>query len=132
MKTLKKYVGSMEELNEEERRTNRISYRRLIERLGRVWLFNKAPELSEYNFEYVVNSDYDEENDQYIDIYQYYLIDVDEYTIEKLNELNCKDVIIAYSEKLEEYVLMVDHFGTSWDYVMTDIEPTTNFEEADL
>lgn len=132
MKTLKKYVGSMEELNEEERKTNRISYRRLIERLGKVWLFNKAPELSEYDFEYVVNSDYDEENDEYIDIYQYYLIDIDEYTIEKLNELNCKDVIIAYSEKLEEYVLMVDHFGTSWDYVMTDIKPTTNFKEADL
>lgn len=132
MKKLKKYVGSMDELNEEERKTNRISYRRLIERLGRVWLFNKAPELAGYDFEYVVNSDYDEENDEYIDIYQYYLIDIDEYTIEELNKLNCKDVIIAYSEKLEEYVLMVDHFGTSWDYVMTGIEPTTNFEEADL
>ena len=52
--------------------------------------------------------------------------------IEKLQKLKCKDVVIAWSEKLEEYVLMVDHFGTSWDYVLTNIEYTTNYEEADL
>lgn len=128
---IKKYVR-MEELNEEEKRTNRISYRRLIERIGRVWLFNNAPKLSDYDFEFVLNSDYDEENDEYIDIYQYYLIEIDPYMIEKLNDLKCKDLIIAWSDTLEEYVLFVDHFGTSWDYVMTDIEPTENYEEADI
>ena len=127
-----KFYCNLEDLNEEEKRTNRISYRRLIERIGRVWLFNKAPELSNYDFEYEVGSDYDEENDDYIDIYQYYLIDADNYTLRKLNEINCKDVIIAYSETLEEYVLFVDHFGTSWDYVMTDFEPTDNLDEADI
>lgn len=131
MKKIKFYCN-LEDLNEEEKRTNKISYRRLIERLGRVWLFNKAPELSNYDFEYVVNSDYDEETDSYIDIYQYYLIAIDQYTIDKLNEAKCKDVIIAYSETLEEYILLVDHFGTSWDYVMTDIEPTDDFNNADL
>ena len=53
-------------------------------------------------------------------------------TLKKLQELNCDDLIIAWSETLEEYVLMVTHFGTSWDYVLTDIEPTTILEEADL
>ena len=132
MKRLKKYVSSMEELNEEEKRTNRISYRRLVERIGRVWLFNQAPELAENDFEFVLNSDYDEENNEYLEIYQYYLIDINSYTLEKLQELKCKDLIIAWSEKLQEYVLFVDHFGTSWDYVMTDIEPTTDFDKADL
>ena len=132
MKRLKKYVSSMEELNEEERRTNRISYRRLVERIGRVWLFNQAPELAENDFEFVLNSDYDEENNEYLEIYQYYLIDIDSYTLEKLQELKCKDLIIAWSEKLQEYVLFVDHYGTSWDYVMTDIQPTTDFDKADL
>lgn len=132
MKRLKKYVSSMEDLNEEERRTNRISYRRLVERIGRVWLFNQAPELAENDFEFVLNSDYDEENNEYLEIYQYYLIDIDSYTLEKLQDLKCKDLIIAWSEKLQGYVLFVDHFGTSWDYVMTDIEPTTDFDKADL
>lgn len=127
-----KFYCNLEDLNEEEKRTNRISYRRLIERIGRVWLFNNAPKLSDYDFEYEVGTDYDEENDEYIDIYQYYLIEADNYTLEKLREINCKDVIIAWSETLEEYVLMVDHFGTSWDYVMTEFEPTNDLDESDF
>lgn len=132
MKNLKMYVN-LEDLNEEEKRTGYISYRRLINRISNgIWLFNNAPELSNYDFEYEVNSDYDEENDEYIDIYQYYLIDINNYMIEKLNELKCKDIIIAWSETLEEYVLMVDHLGTSWDYVMTSIKYTNNIDESDL
>lgn len=131
MRNLKFYCN-LEDLNEEEKRRNRISYSRLIERIGRVWLFNKAPELSNYDFDYEVGSDYDEETDEYDEIYQYYLIDTDDYTLQKLNEINCKDVIIAYSETLEEYVLMVTHCGTSWDYVMTEFEPTDNLDEADF
>ena len=131
MKKIKNYVR-MEDLNEEEKRTNRISYRRLIERIGNVWLFNQAPKLSNYDFEFVLNSDYNEERDEYIEIYQYYLIDIDDFMLKKLNDLKCKDLIIAWSDTLEEYVLLVDHFGTSWDYVMTDIEPTENYEEADI
>lgn len=129
---IKMYVN-MEDLNEEEKRRNKISYRRLINRISNnIWLFNNAPKLSEYDFEFVLNSDYDEENDEYFYIYQYYLIDTNPYLIEKLNDIKCKDLIIAWSEPLEEYVLFVDHFGTSWDYIMTDIEPTTNYDEADL
>lgn len=132
MKNLKMYVN-LENLNEEEKRTGYISYKRLIDRISNgIWLFNNAPKLSGYDFEYEVNSDYDEENDEYIDIYQYYLIDINNYMIEKLNELKCKDIIIAWSETLEEYVLMVDHFGTSWDYVMTNIKYTNNIDESDL
>lgn len=129
---MKKFYCNLEDLNDYEKEHNRISYERLINRIGRVWLFNKAPELSDYDFEYLVNSDYDEVTDEYTDIFQYYLIECNDYIIEKLNDLKCKDVIIAYSEKLEEYILMVDHYGTAWDYVLTDFEPTDNFEEADF
>lgn len=130
-KKIYKYVNE-KDLNEEEKRTGRISYRRLIERIGNVWLFNKAPELSEYDFEFVLNNEYNEENDEYIDIYQYYLINIDSYTLEKLQKLEVKDLIIAWSEKLNEYVLFVDHLGTSWDYVITDIYYTTDSTKADL
>ena len=129
---MKKYVSRIEDLNEEEKRSGKISYRRLIERVGDTWLFNKAPELSNYDFEFVLNSDYDEENEEYIDIYQYYLININDYTLELLQEKNCTDLIIAWSEKLESYILCVTHFGTSWDYVMTDIEWTLDYNEADI
>ena len=132
-KNLKMYVN-FEDLNEYEREHNKISYKRLVNRIsnGDIWLFNNAPKLSNYDFEFEVNNEYDEETDTYTDIYQYYLIAINNYMLEKLKELNVKDVIIAWSPTLEEYVLMVDHFGTSWDYVLTDIEPTSNLNESDL
>ena len=132
MNEIKMFVDESN-LNEEEKRTGKISYRRLINRISNgIWLFNNAPKLSNCDFEYEVNSDYDEETEEYIEIYQYYLIDIDNYMIEKLNELGCKDIVIAWSETLEEHVLMVEHYGTSWEYVMTDISYTNNFDEADL
>lgn len=131
-KELKMYVNE-NDLNEEERKTGFISYKRLIDRISSgIWLFNNAPKLSEYDFEFEVGSDYDEKDDEYIDIYQYYLIDINSYMIEKLQDLACGDVIIAWSENLEEYVLFVDHFGTSWDYISTSIKWTTNIDESDL
>lgn len=129
---MKMYVNK-EDLNDYEKENKKVSYRRLIERISNnIWLFNNAPELSDYDFEFEIGNDYDEETGDYIDIYQWYLIDINHYTLEKLKELNCKDVIIAWSEKLEEYVLFVDHFGTGWDYVLTDVEYTTDFKEADI
>lgn len=129
---MKKYISKLEDLNEYEREHNKISYKRLIERVGDIWLFNKAYELSNYKFELILGDIYDEENDEYIDIYQYYLININPYTLEILQKANCKDLIIAWSETLEEYILCVDHFGTGWDYVLTDIEPTTDYNQADI
>lgn len=123
---MKMYVN-MEDLNDYEKKHNRVSYRRLIDRISNnIWLFNKAPELSDYMFDFELNNDYDE------DVYQYYLIDISSYTLGKLQELKCKDLIIGWSEKLEEYVLFVTHFGTGWDYVLTSIEPTDSLDESDL
>lgn len=129
---MKMYVN-IEDLNAEEKKYNKISYRRLIDRISNnIWLFNKAPELSDYDFEFELNSDYDDETDEYLDIYQYYLININTYILEKLQELKCEDVIIAWSEKLEEYVLFVPYFGMSWDYILTSIEPTDNLDESDI
>ena len=128
---MKKYVSNIDELNEEEKRTGKISYKRLIDRISNtIFLFNEAQNLSNYDFDFICGSDYDEENEEYIDIYQYYLIDLcmDEETLKDLSS----DLIIAWSETLQNYVLLVDHLGTSWDYVMTDIEYTTNLDEANF
>lgn len=129
---MKMYVN-MEDLNDYEKEHNRVSYKRLIDRISNgVWLFNKAPELANYDFEFEIGSDYDEETEEYTEVYQYYLIDINNYTLDKLRENNCDEVIIAYSDTLEEYVLFVTHYGTSWDYVLTDIEPTDNLDESDI
>jgi len=126
-----KFYCNLKELNEEEKKNNKISYRRLIDRISNnIFLFNEAPKVSNYDFDFICGNDYDEENDEYIEIFQYYLIDLS-YNEEDFKKLN-DDLIIAWSETLQNYVLMVPHFGTSWDYVLTDLEPTENFKKAIL
>lgn len=49
------------------------------------------------------------------EIYQFYLTDCSEADVEFLERtFNLK---FAYSESLDLFVLCVDHFGTSWNYV---------------
>ena len=69
-------------------------------------------------WEIVNGCEYDEESDTYADIFQYYVISVPGANI--LTELT--DEIIFYNEALDLYVWGVTHFGTSWDYVLTDIK----------
>ncbi len=40
------------------------------------------------------------------------------------------DEIVFYNEKLDIYIWSVTHFGTSWDYVLTDIELITEGDET--
>ena len=130
---MKKLVN-LEELNEEEKRTKKISYARLIKRIcDNMILCNDITNIDDSLYDnIIIGSVFDEEYDDFVEIYQFFIIDIDEYTIEKLQNLNCTDLIITYSEKLQNYILLVDHFGTSWDYVMTDIEYTENYSEADI
>lgn len=59
-----------------------------------------------------------ENQENYIEIYQYYIIsDSGAYILKEwTNE------IVFYNEELDMYVWGVTHFGTSWDYVLTDIK----------
>ena len=69
---------------------------------------------------------YNEENDEYTEIYQFYLCNLSESDISSLKELtnDNNDIIISYSDMLDCDVLMVDHWGTSWDYVSTSLKLT--------
>ena len=62
----------------------------------------------------------EEENEygDYLEIYQYYIIT--EYGARFLAEHT--DEIVFYNEKLDMYIWGITHFGTSWDYVLTDIK----------
>lgn len=57
---------------------------------------------------------------EYQEVYQYYIIT---YAGAKFLE-KCTDEILYYNEKLDMYVWGITHFGTSWDYVLTDIKLT--------
>ena len=59
-----------------------------------------------------------DEQDNPDEIFQYYIIDSQLAQI--LKELT--NEIIYYIESLDIYVWGITHYGTSWDYVLTDIE----------
>lgn len=54
----------------------------------------------------------------YNEVYQDYIISERGY--EFLTKWT--DEIVMYNEKLNLYIWCIDHFGTSWDYVLTNIK----------
>lgn len=63
-----------------------------------------------YYFDTYCGSDYDEENDEYTDIYQWYIIT--ENDADRLARYTKE--IVYYNEDLDLYLLGVTHFGTPW------------------
>ena len=89
----------IEELEEEEKETG-VSYSDEIEELK-----NEIEELEE-----------EQENSYNEEIFQYYIVDDNGAQI--LKEFN---EIVFYNSELDMYLWGVTHYGTSWDYVLTDI-----------
>lgn len=99
------------ELNDYEKENKRLSYANLFYNDDNMILCNNI--VNDYdNIELVNGTDYDE------DIYQYYIID--DSLANRLIENT--DEIIYYHNKLDIYILGVTHFGTSWDYVLTEFK----------
>ena len=114
-----------------------VDYKTLSEIMGNCILNNEIIKYEVDNWEVVNGSeikyydskadDYVEESEienwddieeKYIDIFQYYIID--NWGVEILS--NYTDEIILYNEKLDVYLWGITHWGTSWDYVLTDIK----------
>lgn len=51
-------------------------------------------------------------------VFQDYIISEHGYKL--LEELT--DELVFYNEKLDIYIWAITHFGTSWDYVLTDVK----------
>lgn len=120
------YVSNLDELNDQEKKTGCVSYRRVIERyIDNLVLCNKIEEIDELVWEYMQNIDFD--SDEEINIYQYYLCNLTEFEKETLLDYG---IILSYSNVLDLDVLCVDHLGTSWDYVMTDIKWSEDLDEC--
>ena len=134
----KKYFYGFE-LSEEEIKRNRVSYGTLARCFDAV-LCNKITEIDEYLFDNIESGDFwyyedsegneltreeyeeklenDEEAFEYQkDIFQWFIVsDSALWLLKEAEEL------VLYSEKLDCYIWAVDHYGTSWDYVMTSIK----------
>lgn len=70
------------------------------------------------DFELFNGTDYNDEADEYSEVFQYFIID--EQGANNLAKFT--DEIIYYSERADLYLLGVTHWGTSWDYVLTGYE----------
>ena len=60
----------------------------------------------------------EDEDGNYYEVYQYYI--VSDYGARILKEYT--DELVYYHEKLDMYLWGITHFGTAWDYVLTDIK----------
>ena len=133
------FVNDISKLNKEEKKIGKISYKRLVDYLfSDMILCNDIWKVMEQNGEYLeeylfAGTDYKEEYEEYKEIYQYFIVGLNSYSYDFIQKYlkDSEDIILFYYEPLDIYILGVDHFGTSWDYVLTDIEYTTNIEEEE-
>lgn len=66
----------------------------------------------------------EDEQDNFPEVYQWYIVsDPGARILEEINE------IVYYNETLDMYLWGVTHWGTSWDYVLTNIKCNTENNE---
>lgn len=99
-----------------------LDYRALSKILDGCVMNNNLREQTNYDDWELVNGDYFQEDlngDQiYKEVFQEYIISESGY--EFLKEYT--DEIVHYNRSLDIYLWGVTHYGTSWDYVLTDIK----------
>lgn len=108
------YYGKLV-LNEYEKQHKKLSYSNMLKALTDDCYILNNKIVEKLDFDFLDESLYDLEE---LTIYQYYIIS--EYTAEKLQKHT--NEIVLYNAELDMYLLGVGHFGTSWDYVLTDIK----------
>lgn len=111
---IKMYDGKVwgKEVSKYGRENGYLDYLALAEMVGPRILNNGIIYETDPEYWDLVSGDYDEE------VFQYYIISEMGATI--LFELT--DEVVYYNEKLDLYVWGITHFGTSWDYVLTDVK----------
>jgi len=113
------------EIKERELESGYITYRTLADRVGNMILCNNMANRYGITMEIENGCDYDEETEEYAEIFQWYIISG--YGAEYLMEVT--DELVFYDSELDVYVWGITHWGTSWDYVFTDVKATENIED---
>lgn len=151
MKRLTMYVSNEKDLNENELKTGYVSYARLCDRIfSDMILCNNIMEVDDSIIDNLELGDfydyYDDEGNEYTkeeyendtdgkiyeqarDFYQYFIVNLN-ISVDYIKEHYGDCVTLMYSDKLDNYILAVDHFGTSWSYVETSIKWTTNLNDV--
>ena len=95
-----------------------LDYYTLSEIVGDCVLNNNIFEYVGYGNWELESGEEENEDGYFYDVYQYYIVTdsgarfLGEYT----------DELVFYNEELDMYLWGITHFGTSWDYVLTDIK----------
>ena len=86
--------------------------------VGGMVLNNRIYEYVGYE-NWALESGYEEDDEgNFFEVYQYYII-----TYQGARVLSdYTDEIVYYNDELDMYIWGITHFGTAWDYVLTDVE----------
>lgn len=96
----------------------RVDYRTLAKAVGDMVICNDMiTELYHYGYYWDQIAGYEDDCENPHEIFQYYIIS--EYGADILERYT--DEIVYYNEQLDLYLWGITHFGTSWDYVLTNI-----------
>lgn len=95
-----------------------LGYYTLSEIVGDVILNNNVFLYTGYENWELVTGEEENEYGEYQEVYQYYIITESGYRF--LEDFT--DELVYYNRELDMYIWGITHFGTSWDYVLTDIK----------
>lgn len=87
-------------------------------------LCNNLPQIDDSVIDNAEFDWYNEETEEQAEIFQWYITDCNPYDKDFLK--NHFGLLFTYSNLLDCYILCVDHYGTSWDYVYCECD----FEQA--
>lgn len=97
---------------------DRLDYRALSLIIGDAIINNEIlRKTAEIGFWDVVNGSFDDDDGYPVEVFQWYIIS--DRGAEILQEYT--DEIVMYNDELDMYLWGITHWGTSWDYVLTDI-----------
>ena len=103
--------------NELSGKTITCNYSQIFSPDSQMILCNNIPDVHPEIWDCIENGDYyDDENDEYSEIFQWYIID--DNTAARLKEHT--NEIIFYLENLDLYILGITHWGTGWSHVTTE------------
>lgn len=106
------------EVSEYGQENGYLDYRTLSKIVGDCVLNNNIFEYAGYENWALESGEEENEDGYFYDVYQYYII-----TDSGANFLQrYTDELVYYHEELDMYLWGITHFGTSWDYVLTDIK----------
>lgn len=111
-----------EKMGNYEKEQGFASYRTLVDYfIGDIVLCNNIVEIDSSVYDNLMLNETDS-----TEIYQWYLCNLGQFDREQAEKAG---LILSYSDMLDCDILCVDHWGTSWDYVLTGVKLFDTYED---